>query len=62
MGKLDTNYKLIKTIKKDGWVFIRQKGSHCQYKHPVKPGMVTVPVTKISKNIELSVMRQAGLR
>lgn len=53
--------QLIKEIKQDGWVEIRQKGSHVQFKHPEKPGKVTVPF-HITKNIELSVKRQAGLR
>lgn len=52
---------LIKIIEADGWYLVRQTGGHCQFKHPTKPGLVTVPY-KIKKNIELSVMRQAGIR
>ena len=32
-----------KLLKADGWYQVKQKGSHHQYKHPTKPGKVTVP-------------------
>lgn len=52
---------LIKRLREDGWYLFKQKGGHRQFKHPIKKGKVTVPY-HITKNIELSVMRQAGLR
>jgi predicted RNA binding protein YcfA (HicA-like mRNA interferase family) len=30
-------------LKADGWYEIASKGGHRQYKHPAKPGRVTVP-------------------
>ena len=30
-------------ILQNGWYQVKQKGSHHQYKHPVKPGKVTIP-------------------
>lgn len=33
---------VIKVIEKDGWYLVATKGSHRQYKHPVKPGRVTI--------------------
>jgi len=33
---------IIKRIEADGWSMISQKGSHRQFKHPVKKGRVTV--------------------
>src|SRR6266850_121843 len=30
-------------LEADGWVLVRTRGSHRQYKHPVKLGLVTVP-------------------
>lgn len=62
MSKNAEYHKLVKTIKKDGWVLTRQSGGHEQYKHISKPGVVTIPRRNIKKNIELSVLRQAGLR
>lgn len=56
------SYKaLIKVISKDGWKKVGQKGSHQQFTHPIKKGRVTVPY-KITKNIQISILKQAGLR
>ncbi|MBE9045749.1 type II toxin-antitoxin system HicA family toxin [Pleurocapsales cyanobacterium LEGE 10410] len=35
--------KVIKTLEQDGWYLHKTKGSHRQFKHPVKKGKVTVP-------------------
>jgi hypothetical protein len=34
---------LIKRIEKDGWQYMYTTGSHRHFKHPEKPGKVTVP-------------------
>ncbi len=55
---------VIRIIHADGWYEVAQKGSHKQFKHPTKPGRVTVPHPK--KDIPLptlrSIERQSGLR
>jgi len=33
---------LQKMIERDGWKQVRQRGSHRQYAHPTKPGIVTL--------------------
>lgn len=33
---------ILKMLKKDGWVKVKQRGSHRQFKHPTKKGKVTV--------------------
>lgn len=33
----------IRLIERDGWALVRQAGSHRQYRHPSKPGTVTIP-------------------
>lgn len=33
---------VLKLIEADGWYLVVTKGSHRQYKHPSKPGRVTV--------------------
>lgn len=50
-------------IVKDGWYQVKQKGSHHQYKHPIKPGKVTIPEHGGDLNLDTvkSVMKQAGL-
>lgn len=55
---------IISALKSDGWEQVAQKGSHVQFKHPTKPGRVTVPHPK--KDIPLGTLRsiekQAGLK
>jgi predicted RNase H-like HicB family nuclease/predicted RNA binding protein YcfA (HicA-like mRNA interferase family) len=34
--------EIIKLIEADGWLLDRTRGSHRQYRHPVKPGTVTI--------------------
>jgi predicted RNA binding protein YcfA (HicA-like mRNA interferase family) len=56
--------KVIKLIEDDGWVLTRTRGSHRQYKHPTKPGLVTVP-GKLGRDLPFgllqSILKQAGL-
>ena len=33
----------IRLIEEDGWYLARTRGSHRQYKHPEKRGLVTIP-------------------
>jgi predicted RNA binding protein YcfA (HicA-like mRNA interferase family) len=37
---------VIKRLEAEGWVLVHAKGSHFQYRHPEKPGRVTVPHPK----------------
>ena len=55
---------VIRLIERDGWQHVRTKGSHRQYKHPSKPGTVTVagkPGLDMPKGTLNSVLKQAGL-
>ncbi|MCP3056134.1 type II toxin-antitoxin system HicA family toxin [Aurantimonas marianensis] len=47
----------------DGWVEVRQRGSHLQLKHPEKPGRVTLPHPKrdIPVGTLRSIEKQAGI-
>ena len=57
--------EVIRIIKEDGWTMVAQKGSHRQFKHPVKPGRVTVaghPKDDLAPGTLNSVLRQAGLK
>lgn len=57
--------ELDKLLRKDGWYEVNQVGSHHQYKHPIKPGKVTVPEHSgkdININVAKSIMKQAGLK
>ncbi len=55
----------MKLIEQDGWFLARQKGSHQQYKHPVKTGTVTVagkPSDDLPKGTLNSIFKQAQLK
>ncbi|MCD7884284.1 MAG: type II toxin-antitoxin system HicA family toxin [Lachnospiraceae bacterium] len=51
-------------ILNDGWIFENQTGSHRHYKHPEKPGKVTIPFhsKELPKGTENSIRKQAGLK
>ncbi|WP_018130581.1 type II toxin-antitoxin system HicA family toxin [Effusibacillus pohliae] len=55
--------ELIKLIEADGWYLVAVAGSHHQYKHPTKPGRVTIPHPKKDLPIKTvkSILKQAGL-
>lgn len=42
MTKVVKVKKILKALSEDGWYKARQRGSHRQFKHPVKKGTVTV--------------------
>jgi len=55
----------IKMIEADGWLMDRQRGSHRQYVHPTKPGVVTVSGNMnadVKKGTLNSILKQAGLK
>jgi len=57
--------ELIKLLESDGWVQARMKGSHRQYKHPMKNGTVTVsgkPSVDIPPGTLNNALKQAGLK
>ena len=57
--------ELLRIIEKDGWFMVAQKGSHRQYKHPAKPGRVTIaghPNDDLAPGTLNSILRQAGLK
>jgi len=57
--------EIVQMLEDDGWLLVRTRGSHHQYKHPTKPGLVTIPG---NRNDELApgtlnnILKQAGLK
>lgn len=54
----------IAAIEADGWRHVKTRGSHRQYKHPTKPGRVTVPGhpnDDLPPKLRDSIFQQAGL-
>lgn len=54
---------IISLLKADGWFEVNQKGSHKQFKHPTKPGRVTVihPKKDFALSTLKSMEQQSGL-
>lgn len=50
-----------KRLEKNGWELVRVTGSHHHFKHPDKPGLVTLPHPKseIPKGTLRSIWKQA---
>jgi predicted RNA binding protein YcfA (HicA-like mRNA interferase family) len=55
----------IRLIEEDGWYLDRTRGSHRQYKHRIKPGLVTLagkPGDDLAPGTKNSMLKQAGLK
>jgi predicted RNA binding protein YcfA (HicA-like mRNA interferase family) len=54
--------QIIKQLEADGWHLVRVKGSHHQFKHPHRSGLVTVkhPDSDIPAGTLHSIKKQAG--
>jgi predicted RNA binding protein YcfA (HicA-like mRNA interferase family) len=57
--------EIIKMIEQDGWFMARRKGSHRQFKHETKMGLVTIAGhlnDDLAKGTKNSIIKQAGLK
>ena len=55
----------IELIEQDGWYLVATRGSHRQFKHPFKPGRVTIagkPSDDLAPGTRNSILKQAGLK
>jgi predicted RNA binding protein YcfA (HicA-like mRNA interferase family) len=55
----------IKLIREDGWYLDRTRGSHRQFKHQTKHGLVTIagkPGDELAPGTKNSILKQAGLK
>jgi len=56
---------MIRMIETDGWYLDRTRGSHRQYKHASKRGVVTVPGKPgddLAPGTQNSILKQSGLK
>ena len=54
----------LRLLTDDGWYLVATRGSHRQFKHPVKPGRVTISGNTgddVRPGTLASIKRQAGL-
>jgi predicted RNA binding protein YcfA (HicA-like mRNA interferase family) len=57
--------EVIQMIERDGWRLARMRGSHRQFKHPFRRGVVTIPggaSADLAPGTLQSIFKQAGLR
>ena len=56
--------EVLRLLEREGWELARTRGSHRQYKHPRRPGKVTVPGKPrdtLHPKTLASILKQAGL-
>ncbi|PYV10951.1 MAG: addiction module toxin, HicA family [Acidobacteria bacterium] len=57
--------EVVRMLRDDGWSLVRTRGSHHQYKHPTKPGLVTIPGNEndeFATGTLNSILKQAELK
>lgn len=57
--------ELIRILKRDGWVIIRQSGSHLIMKHSSKSGQLVLPdhgSNEVGKGLENKILKDAGIK
>ncbi len=57
--------EIVRLIEDDGWYLVRTKGSHRQFKHDTKSGLVTIagkPSQTLHPKTVNSILLQAGLK
>lgn len=55
----------LQLLEEDGWYLTRTRGSHRQFKHPNKPGLVTIagkPSDDLAPGTMNSILKQSGLK
>ena len=56
---------ILAMLRRDGWYLVATRGSHRQFKHPAKPGRVTVPgkpSDDLPPGLLNSILKQSGLK
>lgn len=57
--------EMLRMLSDDGWYLVATKGSYRQFKHPAKPGRVTVagkPSDDLAAGTLSSILKQSGLK
>jgi predicted RNA binding protein YcfA (HicA-like mRNA interferase family) len=57
--------EVLRMLSDDGWYLVVTRGSHRQFKHPAKPGRVTVPgkpSDEVAPGTLNSIRKQAGFK
>ena len=64
MGRSYSRQRLVEVLKADGWYVVAREGAHMHFRHPSKPGRVTVqhPLDDVPEATHRSIAGQAGIR
>jgi predicted RNA binding protein YcfA (HicA-like mRNA interferase family) len=57
--------EVIRLLEASGWLMVATRGSHRQFKHPERPGRVTVagkPSDDLAPGTLNSILKQAGIK
>jgi len=57
--------EVLRLLHDDGWYLVATRGSHRQFKHPSKPGRVTLagkPSDDLAPGTLNSILKQSGLK
>lgn len=57
--------EILARLQQDGWYLVATRGGHRQFKHPAKPGRVTVagkPSDDLAPGTLNSILKQASLK
>jgi predicted RNA binding protein YcfA (HicA-like mRNA interferase family) len=57
--------EVLRMLQDDGWFLVATRGSHRQFKHPTKPGRVTVagkPSDDLAPGTLNSILKQGGFK
>ena len=57
--------ELFRLIKNDGWIVVRQKGSHVILRHPVKSEQLTIPYhpgKEVKKGLFEAILKRAKMK
>lgn len=64
MGTGYSSQRLIELLEADGWYVVAREGAHMHFRHPAKPGRVTVqhPLDDVPAATRRSIAAQTGIR
>ena len=57
--------ELIRQLEQDGWIGVRQQGSHRVFRHPIKRGILVVPMHSnqdVHTGTLQAILKKAGLK
>jgi predicted RNA binding protein YcfA (HicA-like mRNA interferase family) len=57
--------ELVRLLKRDGWIIVRQNGSHIIMEHPIKKGQIVCPFHgshEVGKGLEKKIKKEAGIK